>query len=169
LDQHVALGGSLSPELVAEIRAAGERTHELGAKQRAFAVLRRSGVDLTTELSARDPLTRLVAARVLGRDHADATQHVLVAIARDRELDVELRRQATYGIEDDALKVAAFTELALAGDDQSAGSLRWVMTSGAIHALERLINEANASVRTIAASVLERRLEIDRMQQLQSR
>jgi hypothetical protein len=148
------------------VHAIGRRSRDLRTKRRAFDLLVRSGADVRADLTAEDPQTRLAAAAALGGEHADAVEQVCVAIVNDTSLSRDLRREAMHRIRDAKIKVAACFELALAGDDQAAGNLRWVMTSDAINALERLVVEATSpEVRAVAARVLKSRREIEDMKQ----
>ena len=159
---------TLPAETLARVATLARTAGSRRTQRFAFAVLKRSGFDLSADLEASDPQTRLAAADAMG-DSAKA-EPVRIAIATDERIARELRRDAMTGIRDLAVKTAVCLDLGLAGDDETVGSLRWVMTPEAIHALERLVVEAmDPKVRTIAAHVLKSRHAIEALTHQPSR
>jgi hypothetical protein len=154
--------GEVGQDVRPRIREAARRATDLRSKRATFTLLSELGEDLHGELNADDPLTRLATVRAVGKPPSTEAQTVCLAIARDARLARDVRREAMHELTDVATKVEVCVELALAGDDQAAGSLRWIKSPAARVAAERLAVEGpTGEVRAIAAHVAKSLREID--------
>jgi hypothetical protein len=139
-------GGGLPDTVVQRVRAVAARPPGPRVKFKAMHLMSRLGIGLDRELASPDPRTRLAAASALGRDraHAARADEVLIALAHDRGLEVELRWEASGRIHDRAANIAAKIVLGLAGHVAAPIQLRYLGGPDAIAGLERLIVEATS-------------------------
>lgn len=137
-------GTALDESVLVRARAIAERG-PAGSSERAclaaFEILQTAGDDLEQFLTAGSAASRLAAAKSIRRRDAARADRVLVELAHDPAVDLELRFSASESIRDLDARVAALLAIGLAGHHAAPIQLRYAGGPAAIAALDRLVVE----------------------------
>jgi hypothetical protein len=145
---------TLDERVLVRARAVAERGPAASSEracQAAFEILQTAGDDLEPFLTTGSAASRLAAAKSIRRRDAARADRVLVELAHDPEVDVELRFSASESIRDVDARIAALLAVGLAGHHAAPIQLRYAGGPAAIAALDRLVAEGpNETVRSQA-------------------
>jgi hypothetical protein len=155
----------LDERVLVRARAIAERGPAASSEracQAAFEILQTAGDDLEPFLTTGSAASRLAAAKSIGRGDAARADRVLVELAHDRAVELELRFSASESIHDLEARVAALLAVGLAGHDAAPIQLRYAGGPAAIAALDRLAAEGpNETVRSQAVRYAQIAREIE--------
>jgi hypothetical protein len=161
-------GTPLDEGVLVRVRAIAERG-PAGSNERAcvvaFGILQAAGDDLERFLTTGPAASRLAAALSLRRGDAARADAVLVGLAHDPAVALDLRFSASESIRDVDARVAALLAVGLAGHHAAPIQLRYTGGPAAIAALDRLVAEGpDETVRSQAVryAQIARELEANR-------
>jgi hypothetical protein len=140
-------GAALDARVLVRARAIAERGPAASSERAcmaAFELLQTDEIErfLTTGPAA----SRLAAAKSIRRRDAARADRVLVELAHDSAVDLELRFSASESIRDVDARVAALLAVGLAGHEAAPIQLRYAGGPAAITALDRLVVEGPTEV-----------------------
>jgi hypothetical protein len=158
-------GMALDQRVLGRARAIAERGPAASSERAcvaAFEILQTTGDDLEPFLTTGSAASRLATAKSIRRRDAARADRVLVELAHDPAVDLELRFSASESIRDVDARIAALLAVGLAGHHAAPIQLRYTGGPAAIAALDRLVVEGpSETVRSQAVRYAQIAREIE--------